>query len=86
MLHAVTEPVHSLGGFVPAVLYLDGERGHTLVECQGLGKKAWYLHMCMYDTAAEILQQSGSRPVWRDGGQCFMQQHQMFVDASICAV
>jgi hypothetical protein len=40
----------------------------------------------MYDTAAEILQQSGSRPVWRDGGQCFMQQHQMFVDASIFAV
>ena len=86
MLHAVAEPVHSLGGFVPAVLHLDGERGTYIDRVPGLRKKAWYLHMCMYDTAAEILQQSGSRPVWRDGGQCFMQQHQMFVDASIFAV
>jgi len=33
---------------VPAVLYLDGERGHTLVECQGLEKRhGIYICACM---------------------------------------
>jgi len=32
-----------------AILRLDGEQGHTLIKCWGLGINMWYLHMSVQD-------------------------------------